>query len=134
MTAAIGFRSGFLIPLLALGILAGCSATSTKSTEAAENAKSAELTLNINKSLNQAGLKDISASHNSADGTVTLSGQAQSDEDKSKAELIAKSMMAGHGVSNQISVMPMGPGHMMDDHGRGPMGGHRRERQPEPPR
>ena len=133
MKAAIGFRSGFLIPLLALGILAGCSATSTKSAAAIESAKSAELTTNLNMSLSKAGLKDISARHNSVDGTVTLSGQAQSDEDKSKAELIAKSMMAGHGVSNQISVIPMGHGHM-DSHGRGAMGGHGRERQPEPPR
>ena len=123
------------VTLLALGTLAACSATSTKSAD--DSAKSAEISANIRKSLDEAGLKQVSAIHDHRSGMVTLAGEAQSEDEKAKAESIAKSMSGGHTVSNHIAVMPMGPGHM-GDHGAGGMGGrmgdHGRERKPEPPR
>lgn len=126
-----------MVTLLALGTLAACSANSTKSADATDSAKSAEISANIRKSLDDAGLKQVSASHDHGSGMVTLAGEASSEEEKGKAESIAKSMSGGHAVSNHIAVMPMGPGHM-GDHGAGGMGGrmgdHGRERKPEPPR
>ena len=124
-----------LVTLLALGTLAACSATSTKSAD--DSAKSAEISANIRKSLDEAGLKQVSAIHDHRSGMVTLAGEAQSEDEKAKAESIAKSMSGGHTVSNHIAVMPMGPGHMGDHGARGMggrMGDHGRERKPEPPR
>ena len=124
-----------LVTLLALGTLAACSATSTKSAD--DSAKSAEISANIRKSLDEAGLKQVSAIHDHRSGMVTLAGEAQSEDEKAKAESIAKSMSGGHTVSNHIAVMPMGPGHVGDHGARGMggrMGDHGRERKPEPPR
>ena len=124
-----------LVTLLAFGTLAACSATSTKSADATDSTKSGEISANIRKSLDEAGLKQVFASHDHGSGMVTLTGEAPSGEDKVKAESIAKSMSGGHGVSNHIAVMPMGPGHMGDHGGMGGrMGDHGRERKPEPPR
>ena len=137
MKTTTGFRARFLIALLAFGTLAACSATSTKSADASDSTKSAEISANIRKSLDEAGLKDVSAMHNQSNGMVTLTGQVQADGDKARAESIARSMTGGHAVTNQIAVMPMGDGHMggrMGDPGAGHMGDRSRERKPKPQR
>jgi osmotically-inducible protein OsmY len=116
-----------LLTLTAFGTLAGCSATSTKSADVADSTKSADVSASIRKSLDQAGLKDVTASHDRGEGVVTLGGQVELDRDKADAESIAKSIAGGQVVSNQIAVM--GAGHM-GEHGRGPMGpgpGHMEE-------
>ena len=123
MKTTTGFRARFLITLLAFGTLAACSATSTKSADASDSTKSAEISANLRKSLDEAGLKEVSAMHNQSNGMVTLTGQVQADGDKAKAESIAKSMAGGHAVTNQIAEMPMGGGHMGD---------RSHERKPEP--
>ena len=110
-----------LVALLAFGTLAGCSATSTKSADVADRTESADVSDSIRKSLDQAGLNNVSASHDRSKGVVTLGGQVEMDRDKSQAETIAKSIAGGQVVSNQIAVMPMGPGHM-GEHGRRGMG------------
>lgn len=126
-----------IVTLIALGTLSACAGTSTKSADATDSEKSAEISANVRKSLDDAGLKQVSASHDHASGMVTLAGEAPSEAEKGKAESIAKSMSGGHSVSNHIAVMPMGPGHM-GNHGAGGMGGrmgdHGRDRKPEPPR
>ena len=106
--------------LLAFGSLAACSATSTKSADVSDSAKSVDLSDSIRKSLDKAGYKDVSASHDRRMGVVTLGGHVGMDRDKSEAESIAKSMAGGQVVSNQIAVMPMGGEHMgnMGNHGR----------------
>lgn len=137
MKTTTGFRARFLIALLAFGTLAACSATSTKSADASDSTKSAEISANIRKSLDEAGLKDVSAMHNQSNGMVTLTGQVQADGDKARAESIARSMTGGHAVTNQIAVMPMGDGHMggrMGGPGAGHMGDRSRERNPKPQR
>lgn len=137
MKTTTGFRARFLIALLAFGTLAACSATSTKSAGGSDSTKSAEISANIRKSLDEAGLKDVSAMHNQSNGMVTLTGQVQADGDKARAESIARSMTGGHAVTNQIAVMPMGDGHMggrMGDPGAGHMGDRSRERKPKPQR
>ena len=119
-----------VLTLLALGALAGCSAPSTTS---------ADVSGSIRKSLDQAGLKDVSANQDRGKGVVTLDGQVGTDNEKAQAETIAKSMAGSQVVSNRITVMPMGAGHMgdhsrrgMDNQSGGPMmGDHGQDRMPQ---
>ena len=84
---------------LAVGILAGCSQTSTKSPEVSDN---------IRKSLDQAGFKSVSVTQDRDKGVVTLGGQVASENDKSQAESLAKSLAGGQVVADQIAVIPVG--------------------------
>jgi osmotically-inducible protein OsmY len=95
-TLRIGAAS---LALLAAGILAGCSQTSTKSPD---------VSAGIRTSLDQAGLKDVSVIQDREKGVVTLSGHVAADGDKAQAESIATSMAGGQVVSNQIAVLPQG--------------------------
>jgi hyperosmotically inducible protein len=88
-----------VIALLAAGTLAGCSGTAAKSPEVADN---------IRKSLDQAGLKDVSISQDRDKGVVTLAGQVGSENDKSQAESIAKSFAGSQVVADEIAVVPAG--------------------------
>lgn len=63
------------------GKLLGCSPTSTKAAGVADS---------IRTSLDQAGLKDVSASQDRDKGVVTLGGHVAAGGDKSKAKSIAK--------------------------------------------
>jgi hyperosmotically inducible periplasmic protein len=88
-----------MIALLSVGVLAGCSGTAVKSPDVADN---------IRKSLDQAGFKDITVSQDRDKGIVTLSGKVTSDNDKSQAESLAKSLAGAQVVANQIAVIPKG--------------------------
>jgi len=88
-----------IITLLAVGILAGCSGTAAKSPDVSDN---------IRKSLDQAGFKDVSVSQDRDKGIVTLGGQVASDNDKSQAESLAKSLAGIQVVADQIAVVPVG--------------------------
>ena len=120
-----------LATLLAFGTLAGCSTTSTRSAGVPDGTKSSEVSGNIRKSLDQADLKGVSASHDRNTGVVTLGGQVELERDKTDAEFIAKSAAGGQVISNQIAVM--GAGHM-GEHGRGRMGHRGGGGMPEPHR
>src|ERR1700737_2843715 len=87
-----------LLTLLIVGTLLGCSSTT----------KSPDVSDGIRKSLDQAGLKDVSVSQDRDKGVVTLGGHVPSDGDKSQAESIAKSIAGGQVVSNQVGVIPPG--------------------------
>lgn len=87
-----------LLPMVALGILTACSQTM----------KSPDVSDNIRKSLDQAGLKKVSVTQDRDKGVVTLGGQVPGDGDKAQAESIARSMAAGQVVSDQIAVVPLG--------------------------
>jgi len=88
-----------LATLLAIGILAGCSATSTKS---------ADVTDAVRKSLDQAGFKDVTASQDREKGIVTLGGHVVDEGQKREAASIAQALAVGQVVSNQIAVLPVG--------------------------
>jgi osmotically-inducible protein OsmY len=88
-----------VIGVLGFGVLAACSATSTKS---------ADVSGTVRTSLDQAGFKDVSASQDGDKGVVTLSGRVMLQADKARAESIAQSIAVGEVVSNQIAVVPMG--------------------------
>ncbi|MGB7437891.1 MAG: BON domain-containing protein [Candidatus Acidiferrum sp.] len=88
-----------VLALLSVGILAGCSTTPTKSPDVSDS---------IRKSLDQAGFKDVSVSQDRDKGIVTLSGNVTSENDKSQAESIAKSIAGSQVVADQIAVIPVG--------------------------
>jgi hyperosmotically inducible protein len=85
--------------LLAVGTLAGCSGTAAKSPDVSDS---------IRKSLDQAGLKDVSISQDRDKGIVTLGGQVASENDKAQAESLAKSLAGAQVVADQIAVIPVG--------------------------
>jgi hyperosmotically inducible protein len=85
--------------LLIIGGLAACSSTPTKSPDVADG---------IRRSLDEAGLKDVSVSQDRDKGVVTLTGTTVSDSDKMQAESIAKSYAGSQVVSDQIAVRPPG--------------------------
>ena len=88
-----------MVALLVIGFLSGCSGTT---------AKSPDVTDSIRKSLDQAGLKDISVSQDRDKGIVTLGGQVPNESDKSQAESLAESYAGSQVVANQIAVVPIG--------------------------
>ena len=87
-----------LLALLVVGTLVGCS-TSTKSPDVSDS---------IRRSLDQAGLKDVSVSQDRDTGVVALSGQVMSQEEKTRAETVAKATAGNQVVSNQLAVRPVG--------------------------
>ena len=89
-----------LLAIAAIGILAGCSQT----------AKSPEVSGDIRKALDQAGLKKVSIVQDRDKGVVTLGGQVGWNRDKEQAEAIATSNAGGQVVSDQIAVVPFPTG------------------------
>jgi hyperosmotically inducible protein len=87
------------LTLLALAAMLGCYGDSAKSPDVSDN---------IRKSLDQAGLKDVSVSQDRDKGIVTLGGQVASENDKSQAESLAKSLAGAQVVADQIAVIPVG--------------------------
>ena len=85
-----------LLALLVVVSFVGCSGVR----------QSPDVSDSIRKSLDQAGLKDVSVSQDRDKGVVTLGGHVAADADKSQAESIAKSIATGQVVANQIAVMP----------------------------
>src|SRR5216683_7727711 len=84
-----------LVGLLAVGILAGCSQTATKSPDVSDS---------IRKSLDQAGFKDVTVSQDRDKGIVTLGGQVASENDKSQARGVLTSCMKGFEAQRVIRV------------------------------
>jgi hyperosmotically inducible protein len=88
----------FSLMLVAIGTLVGCSGAS----------KSPDVSDSIRKSLDEAGLKNVSVTQDRDKGVVTLGGNVAADGDKSQAESIAKSIATGQVVADQIAVIPPG--------------------------
>ena len=88
-----------LLALVVVGTLVGCSGKPAQSPDVSDN---------IRKSLDQAGLKDVSVSQDRDKGIVTLGGQVASENDKAQAESLAKSLAGAQVVANQIAVIPVG--------------------------
>jgi hyperosmotically inducible periplasmic protein len=85
--------------LLAIGIMVGCAAAPTKSPDVSDS---------IRKSLDQAGLKNVSVSQDRDKGIVTLGGQVGSNNEKAQAESVAKFLAGAQVVADQIAVIPVG--------------------------
>jgi len=87
------------LTLLSVVSLVGCSGASRKS---------ADVSGSIRKSLDQAGLKDVSVTQDRDKGVVTLGGSVKADADKTQAESIANSIATGQVVADEIAVTPPG--------------------------
>ncbi len=90
---------GALLVVTIAGTLAGCSSASTKSPDVSDSIRTA---------LDQAGLKDVSASEDREKGVVTLGGHVAADADKAQAESIARPFAGAEVVANQIGVVTPG--------------------------
>jgi hyperosmotically inducible periplasmic protein len=88
-----------LLTLLAIGAVVGCSRFSAKSPDVSDS---------IRKSLDQAGLKDVSVSQDRDKGIVTLGGQVASADQKAQAESLAKALAGAQVVADQVAVIPVG--------------------------
>ena len=88
-----------LVALLALLILAGCNDTPTKS---------ADVNDAVRRSLDQAGLKDVTTSQDREKGIVTLGGKVVSEEQKREAAALAQAIAGNQVVANEIAVIPVG--------------------------
>jgi osmotically-inducible protein OsmY len=88
-----------LLAMIAVGTLVGCSTTSTQAVDVSGS---------IRTGLDQAGLKDVTASQDRDKGVVTLGGHVAEDQDKAQAESIARSFAGNQVVANQIAVVPVG--------------------------
>ena len=88
-----------LLTLLAIGTVVGCSRFSAKSPDVSDS---------IRKSLDQAGLKDVTVSQDRDKGIVTLGGQVATDDQKAQAESLAKSFAGTEVVADQIAVISVG--------------------------
>jgi hyperosmotically inducible periplasmic protein len=73
-----------------------------------KSAKAPDVSNDIRQSLDQAGLNDVSVSQDRDKSVVTLTGKVSSDDDKARAETIAKSIAGSEVVSNEIGVRPEG--------------------------
>ena len=87
------------LAVLGFGILSGCSANSTQSPD---------ISSSLRKALDQAGLKDVSATQDRDKGVVTLSGHVAADADKQQAQSVAQAIAGNQVVANQIAVIPVG--------------------------
>jgi osmotically-inducible protein OsmY len=85
--------------LIAVGSLAGCGNSDTKSPD---------VSVSIRTALDQAGLKDVSVSQDRDKGIVTLGGHVESDAAKAQADALARSYASPQVVANQIAVLPPG--------------------------
>jgi osmotically-inducible protein OsmY len=91
------WRTG-AIGLLSIGTMVVGSSCASKPDQAAQ----------VRQSLKSAGYKDISVTDDHDKGVVTLSGKVASDADKAQANSIARSIVVGEVVANEVAVVPSG--------------------------
>jgi osmotically-inducible protein OsmY len=92
-------RISVVLLAMAIGLTVACSD---------RNAKAPDVAGDIRHSLDQAGLNDVSVSQDRDKNVVTLTGKVASDDEKSRAESIARSVAGSEVVSNEIGVRPNG--------------------------
>ena len=70
--------------------------------------KAPDVTQNVRHALDQAGLNGVNVSQDREKNVVTLSGDVATDDDKARAESIAKSSAGSAVVADEIGVRPGG--------------------------
>ena len=88
-----------IVTLLLAGGAWGCSSSPTKS---------ADVTSNIRRSLDDSGLKDVSVKQDRDRGVVTLGGHVSNDKAKAQAESVANSQAQGQVIANEIAIVTPG--------------------------
>jgi osmotically-inducible protein OsmY len=73
-----------------------------------DRSKAPDVSNDIRHALDEGGLNDVSISQDRDKGVVTLGGKVRTDDDKARAESIAKSIAGNEVVSNEIGVRPNG--------------------------
>ena len=86
--------NGILIGLV-FAVMLGCT-----------NTKAPDVTENVRHALDGAGLNDVRVSQDRDKNVVTLTGSAPTDDDKGRAESVAKSQAGAAVVANEIGVRP----------------------------
>jgi osmotically-inducible protein OsmY len=87
--------SGILVGI-ALAVTLACS----------NNTKAPDVTDNVRHGLDSAGLTDVHVTQDRDKNVVTLTGNVPTDDDKGRAESIAKSQAGSAVVANEIGVRP----------------------------
>lgn len=90
-----------VVVLFTLGTMAGCKATSSASPD---------VSADVRKSLDQAGLKDVTVNEDRDKGIVTLGGEVDDANQKTQAENLAKTIAGTQVVADEIAVIPPGQG------------------------
>jgi osmotically-inducible protein OsmY len=70
--------------------------------------KAPDVTGDIRHALDQAGLNDVKVGQDRDKGVVNLTGKVASDDDKARAESVARSVAGDQVISNEIAVRPKG--------------------------
>jgi len=70
--------------------------------------KAPDVSTDIRHALDQAGLNEVSVSQDRDKSLITLTGNVATDDDKGRAESIARSIAGAQVVSNEIGVRPVG--------------------------
>jgi hyperosmotically inducible periplasmic protein len=70
--------------------------------------KAPDVSGDIRHALDQAGLNDVRVSQDRDKGVVGLTGKVGTDDDKARAESIARSIAGSEVISNEIGVRPNG--------------------------
>jgi hyperosmotically inducible protein len=83
---------------LAISLTMACSQTP----------KAPDVANDIRHALDQAGLNEVSVSQDREKSVVTLTGNVATDDDKGRAESIARSVAGAQVVANEIGVRPAG--------------------------
>lgn len=91
-------KTNLSIVLIAAIALAGCAGSS----------KSADVSVSVRRSLDDAGLKDVSVNQDRDKGIVTLGGHVTNEQDKARAESLARPLAAGQVVAMEVAVIPVG--------------------------
>jgi hyperosmotically inducible protein len=89
----------FAIVLLTLAFAVACSQQKANTPDAKPAVENA---------LKNAGYNNINVSEDRDKGVMTLTGDVQSDQDKTKAEQVAKDAGSGYVIANEIGVRPQG--------------------------
>lgn len=87
-----------LSAILAMALTLGCS----------NQSKAPDVTNDVRHALDQAGLTDVKVNQDRDKGVVTLSGNVPSDDDKARAESVAKSAAGSQVIADEIGVRPKG--------------------------
>jgi hyperosmotically inducible protein len=73
-----------------------------------DRSKAPDVAGDVRHALEQAGLNDVSVSQDRDKGVVTLSGKVRTEDEKARAESIARSVAGNQVVSDEIGVRPQG--------------------------
>jgi len=87
------------------GVLIGMALAMTL---ACSETKAPDVTENVRHALDGAGLSDVHVSQDRVKNVVTLTGSVPTDDEKSRAESIAKSQAGSAVVADEIGVRPRG--------------------------